>query len=368
MRILFLASDAFGGHGGIAKFNRDFLRALCSYPEVTEVVAIPRRMPHLPEPLPQKLTYVVSGLNSKFLYFKTLSKLWRTNNQFDIIFCGHIHLLPLAYLLKLSFNSKLILMLHGVDAWQPTERRLNNFLTRKVDAIIVVSEITRQRFLKWANIKRQAKIFILPNAVELAEYGPGPKNQDLLTKYGLTGKIILMTLSRLESQEKYKGFDEIIDLVPILLKKIPNLAYLIVGDGNDRPRLEAKARLLGVGDQVVFAGFIPEAEKADHFRLADVFVMPGRGEGFGIVFLEALACGIPVVGSKLDGSREALRQGTLGVLVDPDRPDDIQAGILEALKRPRGVIPEGLNYFSFENFEQRCHQILQHVLKSSQVS
>lgn len=364
MRILFLASDAFGGHGGIAKFNRDFLRALCSYPDITEVVAVPRRMPRQPEPLPQKLTYVVSGLNSKFFYFKTILKLLGKKNQFDIIFCAHVHLLPLAYLFKLPFNSKLILMLHGVDAWQPTKRRLNNFLTREVDTIIVVSEITRQRFLKWANIKRQAEIFILPNAVELAEYGPGPKNKDLLAKYGLTGKIILMTLSRLESQEQYKGLDEIIDLVPTLLNKIPNLAYLIVGDGNDRPRLEAKARLLGIDDRVVFAGFIPEAEKADHFRLADVFVMPGRGEGFGIVFLEALACGIPVVGSKLDGSREALRQGELGILVDPDRPDEIQAGIFAALKRPRGIIPEGLEYFSFENFEKRCHGILQQVITS----
>jgi phosphatidylinositol alpha-1,6-mannosyltransferase len=115
---------------------------------------------------------------------------------------------------------------------------------------------------------------------------------------------------------------------------------------------------------VVFAGFIPEAEKADHYRLADAFVMPGRGEGFGFVFLEALACGIPVVGSRLDGSREALRQGELGILVDPDRPDDIQAGILAALKRPRGVIPAGLEYFSFENFAKRCHGILRQVLKS----
>jgi hypothetical protein len=74
MRILFLAADAFGGHGGIAKFNRDFLRALCSYPEVTKVAAVPHRMPHLPEPLSQKLTYVVSGLHSKFLVFQNFIK------------------------------------------------------------------------------------------------------------------------------------------------------------------------------------------------------------------------------------------------------------------------------------------------------
>jgi len=71
------------------------------------------------------------------------------------------------------------------------------------------------------------------------------------------------------------------------------------------------------------------------------------------------------MGSRLGESRGSLR---LGALVDPRHPDEIQAGILEALKRPRVVIPEGLNYFSFENFEQRCHQILQHVLKLRKVS
>ena len=361
MRMLCLPTDAFGGQGGIAKFNRDFLRAMCSNPDIAEIVVVPRRMPYPPEPLPQKLTHIVSGLNSKWLYIKTLLNLWNKNQHFDIIFCGHIHLLCIAYAFKLLYKAKLILAIHGIDAWQPTKRLLNNKLIGSVDVIIVVSEVTKQRFLKWVKVK-QAKIFILPNAVNLAEYGPGPKNPALLNRYELTGKIVLMTLGRLAAGEQYKGFDEIIEALPALLTRIPTIAYLIVGEGDDRPRLEAKAKSLGVGERVVFTGFIPEAEKAEHYRLADAFVMPGRGEGFGIVFLEALACGIPAVGSKLDGSREALRGGILGILVDPDRPDDIQAGILEALKRPRGVVPAGLDYFSFENFEKRCHQILQHVV------
>ena len=73
--------------------------------------------------------------------------------------------------------------------------------------------------------------------------------------------------------------------------------------------------------EVTFTSVVPEAEKADHYRLADAFVMPGRGEGFGIVYLEAMACGIPVLGSRLDAGREALRQGELGILVDPDDRD-----------------------------------------------
>jgi phosphatidylinositol alpha-1,6-mannosyltransferase len=364
MRILFLATDAYGGHGGIAKFNRDFLRALCSYPEVTEVVAVPRRMAYPPEPLPPNLIFITSGLNNKFLYTNELFRIWRKYRQFDLIYCAHINLLTPAYLLKLLCHCGLVLMLHGIDAWQPTKSRLNNYLTGKVDAVVTVSALTRQRFLTWAPVKK-AKVFLLPNAVEPEKFGPGPRNPDLLRKYGLSNKIILMTLGRLEPSERYKGFDEIIELLPALARQIPNIAYLIVGEGDDRPRLAAKARAFGVADRVVFTGFIPEPEKADHYRLADTFVMPGQGEGFGIVFLEALACGIPVVGSRLDGSREALREGALGILVDPRRPEEIRAGILEALKRPRGVIPEGLDYFSFENFEKRCHRILQDGLRSN---
>ncbi len=114
---------------------------------------------------------------------------------------------------------------------------------------------------------------------------------------------------------------------------------------------------------MVFAGFIPESEKTEHYRLADAYVMPGWGEGFGFVYLEAMACGIPALGSKLDGSREALRDGDLGILVDPHDRDDLWQGILEVLKRPRGVIPPGLSYFSLENFNRRCHDILRQIME-----
>jgi glycosyltransferase involved in cell wall biosynthesis len=144
--------------------------------------------------------------------------------------------------------------------------------------------------------------------------------------------------------------------------EIPNVAYIIVGDGSDRPRLEKKARALGVHDRVVFAGLISEAEKADHYRLADTYVMPGWGEGFGIVYLEAMACGIPVVASKVDGSREAVRHGALGIMVDPNDREDIRAGIIEALRRPTGVIPQGLDYFSCINFKRRLHRIIENVV------
>jgi phosphatidyl-myo-inositol dimannoside synthase len=363
MRVLFLTMEAFGGIGGIAKYNRDFLRALCSAPEIEEVVAVPRRMPLPSQALPPKLTYITDALPNRKSYVKAVLKLLKGRPRFDLIICGHIKLMPIAFFANLKTRAHFILIIYGIDAWFPLKNIIIKYSLAKIDSVISISDITKQKFIEWSHLA-QKKYYILPNAVSQQHYGVGNKSSELLERYGLRNKVVLMTLGRLSAEEKYKGFDEIMQLLPELSKKILKIAYLIVGDGDDRPRLEAKAKALGVEDRVVFTGYISEAEKAAHYRLADAFVMPGRGEGFGFVFLEALACGIPVVGSTLDGSREALRNGSLGILVDPRRPEEIQTGILEALGRPRGVIPDGLEYFSFENFEKRCHQILSDVVKS----
>jgi glycosyltransferase involved in cell wall biosynthesis len=120
-----------------------------------------------------------------------------------------------------------------------------------------------------------------------------------------------------------------------LLHSFPDLKYLIAGDGPDAPRLQAKAASLGVAAQVIFAGRIPEHEKVDHYRLADVYVMPSSGEGFGIVLLEAAACGVPVIGSRLDGTKDALLDGRLGALVDPREPREVIDAVSAVLERDR---------------------------------
>ncbi len=95
------------------------------------------------------------------------------------------------------------------------------------------------------------------------------------------------------------------------------------------------AKDLGVAEHVIFAGFVPDEELPDHYRLADVFAMPSTGEGFGIVFLEALACGTPVLAGNRDGSTDALDAGRLGTLVDPLSDEEITDG-LSALLQHKG--------------------------------
>jgi len=312
--------------------------------------------------LPPKLTYVTSGVNGKLRYLLAVLRCLVAAGPYELICCGHLFLLPLAYLAKWKTGAPLALFIFGLDAWQPPRSALAARLAAKVDTVIAISEVTTERFLAWARLPRD-RVFLLPNAVAQQHYGAGDKNPDLVQHYGLAGKIVLLTVSRLCATDNYKGIDEVLGLMPALAAEVPEIAYLIVGDGDDRERLQAKARSLGVADRVVFAGFIPEKEKPDHYRLADAYVMPGWGEGFGFVYLEAMACGIPVLGSKLDGSREALRDGALGILVDPHDPDELRWGILETLKRPRGVIPPGLSYFSLENFTERCHAIVRRIME-----
>jgi asparagine synthase (glutamine-hydrolysing) len=363
-RFMSFVTDAYGCHGGIALYNRDLLQALCSYPRCSEVVAIPRRMPNPPEAMPGKLAYRDGAVGDKRHYLAAALRILRGDRGHDLVVCGHINLLPLAWLASRILRVPMILFIYGIDAWRPTRSVLANALAKRVRWVVSISEVTAGKFRAWSRVNGE-HLRILPNAIHAEWYGPGKKNAALLERYGLAGKKVLMTLGRLVSAERYKGFDETLEAMPKLASTMPDLVYLIVGDGSDRGRLERKARALGVAERVIFAGNVPEPEKADHYRLADVYVMPSQGEGFGFVLLEAMACGIPVIASKRDGGREALREGRLGLLVDPSDPRQLELAIPEALRQPKGIVPSELEHFSFRNFEARAHALLGEVLAES---
>ena len=161
----------------------------------------------------------------------------------------------------------------------------------------------------------------------------------------------MLTVSRLSSQERYKGHDRVIRVLPRLLERYPNLVYVIVGAGDDRTRLEAIVQEHGLNGTVQFLGEINEAELADHYRMADLFVMPSTGEGFGIVFLEAARCGIPVLGASEGGSSDALLEGRIGRLVKANDSEELAAAILETLAS-KDSLPKPVQRFSNSNFSR----------------
>jgi glycosyltransferase involved in cell wall biosynthesis len=351
MKILLLCTDAYGGHGGIALYNRDLAEALAMRADCEEVIVIPRVIRSEPREIPAKITFVADAARGPVHYMRAIAAARRASP--DLVLCGHVNLLPVAC----AIARRPLLIVHGIEAWKQLPVRSNRLLHR-CPAVISVSDITRDRLLGWSDYR--GRTYLLRNAIRLESYGIRLKRVDLLGRYGVAGKRVLLTVGRLESRERYKGFDDVLDVLPNLPA---DTVYLIAGGGNDRARLEAKAARLGIADRVIFTGFFADDEKCDLYALADVYVMPSRGEGFGRVFLEALASGVPVIGSKLDGGREALEHGQLGLLVDPTNTAEIEAAIRELLNRRQRVVPAALEAFSFENFVRNASAIVDDVMR-----
>lgn len=365
MRVLYLTTDAFGGFGGIAKYNRDLLVALCSNFRCRQVVAFPRHVSEFLGEMPDKLEYRMDGVRGKTSYLVSVICFLLKDRKFDMVVCAHVNLLPISLFCSWIARAKLVLVVYGIDVWQPPKNRLVKLLIDKVDHVVSISRVTMNKLMEWSTVPEE-KFFILPNAIDLSEYGVKKKPDYLLSRYGLKGKKVLMTLGRMSAEEKGKGVDRVLQVLPEVSQEEPDLSYLVVGGGSDLNRLKSLADRLGQKDKVVFAGRIPEKEKSDHYHLADAYVMPSSLEGFGFVFLEALASGLPVVASSIDGGREALLEGKLGTLVDPNDKGQIVKAIVEALRRGKRQIPTELESFSLDSFRLKCQRFLDMVKKRNE--
>jgi glycosyltransferase involved in cell wall biosynthesis len=176
------------------------------------------------------------------------------------------------------------------------------------------------------------------------------KPANLLKRYGLCGNYpIIFTLTRLASTEQYKGHDQVIKVISRLKHKFPGITYILSGqyDDDEKIRLQKLIAGCGVEEQVMLTGFIAEEELADHFLLADLFVLPSKKEGFGIVFIEALACGLPVICGNADGSVDAICNGELGKAIDVEDLDALEEAVCEVLKTPLTVSYR-------QNLQERC--------------
>lgn len=360
MKVLALVTDGFGAGGGIARYNRDLMTALAQSNGVNGVVVLPRNgdpngrsMPGLSQLAPAhgRLRWSIAALRLA------------ASRSFDVMFCGHLNAAPLAAFLARATAKPLWLQVHGIEAWQrphPLIRRA----AESAHLITSVSRYTRTRLLAWADID-PARVRVLPNT-----FAPGFAGDDrkavagkpahLLARHDLSARRIILTVARMSAAERYKGHDRIIAALPAVLARHPDASYVIVGSGDDRPRIEQAAHAAGVAARVVFAGEVAADELPDYFRLADVFAMPSTGEGFGIVFLEAAVCGLPVVAGNRDGSIDALADGRLGRLVDPDDAGQLVSALCDALDGDIRPEPGAIDRFAPANFSRHVDDLVRH--------
>ncbi|MBD2175905.1 glycosyltransferase family 4 protein [Pseudanabaena sp. FACHB-1998] len=288
----------------------------------------------------------------------------------DLVIMTHLNFAPIAWFLKNILGTKYIAIAHGVEAWDIQSSILKKSL-HGADRIFAVSEFTRDRLCQEQGLS-PAKIEILHNTFDADAWKIAPKPQHLLTKYGLRAEQkIILTVSRLVASEQYKGYDRLLEALPMIRQHIPDVHYVIVGKGSDRDRIEKIIQQNNLQDYVTLVGFVPDEDLCDYYNLCDLFAMPSKREGFGIVYLEAFACGKPTLGGCLDGAVDALCHGALGVLINPDDPQEISEAIIKILKKendnqliyqPNLLRQKAISTFGFEKFQQTIANYLSKIL------
>jgi glycosyltransferase involved in cell wall biosynthesis len=219
---------------------------------------------------------------------------------------------------------------HGLEVWNVTNQSHRQALIG-ADKLVAASMYTQKRLAK-ADWLMGKEVFVLNNTFDADRFIIQPKPSYLLERYHLTPEQpVVFTATRIDRNSKYKGYTALIEILKILKEQIPDIHYILAGKGNDVPRVQKRVAQLGLEANVTLAGFIPDAELGDHYSLCDVFAMPSKGEGFGIVYLEALAAGKPVLAGNQDGSVDPLLNGKLGCLVDPDNLEEMSHRLSEIL-------------------------------------
>ena len=215
---------------------------------------------------------------------------------------------------------------------------ITDTIIKNADKIITNSPYVTREFIDFG-IDKDRIVEIVP-AVDSELFRPAEKSAHLVSKYQLAGKKVLLTVSRLA---KRKGHENVLYAIKEVIRKFTNISYVIVGKGTEEANLRGIADRLGIKEHIVFAGFIPDNELPDFYNLCDIFVMPNIEvydstdsiEGFGIVFIEANACGKPVIGGRSGGVVDgAVIDGINGFLVDPSDAKEIAEKIILLLNDP----------------------------------
>jgi phosphatidylinositol alpha-1,6-mannosyltransferase len=351
VKTLLLCPELFASEGGIPRMLRLYLRALCEDAAATPdgrvslAVLNDKSFPAtlLARYTNDRLGKIFAGGRNKWRFSLAALGLGVRSRR---IVCGHVRQLFIARVAKFFRPSlNYYLVAHGIDVWRPFGP-LERLALRGARRIFCVSDYTRREIMKSCPGLRAEQLAVLPNALDpafpIVAAPPRPNAH------------VIFTLTRLDSAETYKGVDHLIAALPIVRDELPGARLRIAGTGNDLPRLKALAQTQGVAEAVEFLGFVEESRLANEFNACDLFALPSGKEGFGLVFLEAMAHGKPCLGARAGGVPEVIT-GECGTLVDYGGGDRLATACIAALRRNWNTetILDRARYFSYENFRNR---------------
>lgn len=365
-KVLFLTLKVFAATGGIEKVCRIAGKAIFEWAQMNGgIVKVFSMYDHQKDSFENKYfpAEIFRGFRMKKMRFIITSVL--NAKKYDTIILSHINLLLVGWLIKkINPKAKLVLFAHGIEIWNDISG-FRLMMLKKCDLIIPVSQFTSSKIQEVHQIDSN-KCMVINNCLDpFLPMGKEFKNNfDLRDKYGFKKEdLILFTLTRLSSKERYKGYDKVLEALVDIKKLHPHVKYLIAGsyDKKEKDYIVEMALKYELSDSLVISGFIPDEELVAHFTMADIYVMPSMKEGFGIVFIEAMYYGLPVIAGNLDGSVDALCNGDLGILVDPTDTVAIKNALDKILKNKSEFIPDKkllMEKFSYETYKRKLEQIL----------
>lgn len=353
-RTLLLAPEIFASDGGIPRILRTYLKALCELAEPNDTVRLVALndsvidTQDLHRSANDRLTQVRVCSRKKGRFIRDALQLSRGVER---IVCGHVAQLPVAFAAKL-LNPRLryYAIAHGIEVWRPFTA-LERLALRNATRVLCVSDYTRREMLRHVSL-REGRAVVLHNGLDPSfEITAG-------APFGSEGLVIL-TVTRLMSSERYKGVEHLIEAMPAVRSQFPTAILRVIGRGDDLPRLHELSRRLGLGTAVEFLGHIDDRRMKQELRNCSLFALASSREGFGLVFLEAMAHGRPCLGVRAGGVPEVIGEDT-GILAAPGNTPAIAAACVDALQRrwDQAIILKRANGFSYWRFKEKLSAVL----------
>lgn len=353
-RHLLLVPELFRAEGGIARVSRHYLQAVADANPHGDLHLVVLNDADLPIPALARYhaqhACTTAAARSKWRFFRAAWQASRGAKQIDVL-CTHLHQAPVAWLLAKA-NAGLVydVVLHGIEVWRDVSKS-SRWAMQGARHLLCISEFTRnevrQRYPELTD-----KLLVFPNALD-----PGfPIGVDA---HASIVPHRILAVSRLASHDAGKGIDHLIEALPAVLAQIPDATLHIIGEGADRPRLQALANASDAKDRIQFLGYADEATLKAELAACTLFALPSCKEGFGLVYLEAMAAGKPCLAAQAGGAPEVVTP-TCGVLVPYGGGEPLAAGLVSGLQRewPVDDLLDRARAFSFERFAQRCTALL----------
>ncbi len=354
-RALLLAPEIFASEGGIPRILQTYLSALCE-PAAdaggsVRLLALNDgaiRSAPLRRTATGALECAVGCARSKAAFTRHALRLAR---DCDILICGHVAQLPVALLAQKRYpRLRYYLIAHGIEVWRPFNV-VERAALRRAHRIFCVSEFTRRELLGHCPLPPDRAV-VLPNALD-------PTFAIARGQPLAACPPVILCVTRLTYADRYKGVQHLIEAMPAVRREIPGAILRIVGRGDDVARLTALRDRLGLGAAVEFTGFVDDQRLARELHGCRLFALPSRKEGFGLVFLEAMAHSRPCLGARAGGAPEVLNDDT-GILVDYGDIPAIAGGLVGGLRRPwdENRILARAREFSYSPFKARLASLL----------